>query len=142
MTRLFEQDGISFHYPEDWKLEREENENGWTVLLQSPQTAFVTVTLDTNLPPAEQMVQETLEALRSDYPALEAEPCIEPMAGEMAIGHNINFFSLDLTNTCYTRSFYTAAGTVLVLCQTNDLELEEYEPVFRALWKTMRAEVE
>jgi hypothetical protein len=140
MTRLFEQEGISFRYPADWKLEREENESGWTVSLQSPQTAFVVVTLDTNLPPVEQVVQESLEALRSEYPDLDAEPCIEPMAGEMAIGHNINFFSLDLTNTCFTRCFYSSAGTVLVLCQANDLELEEYEPVFRGIWKSMRVE--
>lgn len=140
MTRVFEKDGLSFRYPADWKLELEDNENGWTVLLQSPQTAFITVTLDTTLPPTEQVIQETMEALRSDYPALEAEPCIEPLAGEMAIGMNINFFSLDLPNTCYTRSFYSSAGTVLVLCQANDLELEDCEPIFRGLWKSMRME--
>ena len=50
-----------------------------------------------------------------------------------AVGHNIRFFSLDLTNTCWTRSFYSGRGTMLVLCQLNDLELEKYEPVLKAI---------
>ena len=33
----------------------------------------------------------------------------------MAVGHDINFFSLDLTNTCWTRSLYGDRGTLLVL---------------------------
>ena len=36
----------------------------------------------------------------------------------------------------------TDAGTVLVLCQTNDLELEEYEPVLRAICASLRVEEE
>ena len=58
----------------------------------------------------------------------------------MAVGHDIQFFSLDLTNTCWTRSFYSARGTVLVMCQTSDLELEKNEPVLRAICASLEAE--
>ena len=60
----------------------------------------------------------------------------------MARGHDISFFSLDLTNTCWTRSFYSGAGTVLVLCQANDLELDDYEPVLRAICASLEVEEE
>jgi hypothetical protein len=58
------------------------------------------------------------------------------------VGHDIRFFSLDLTNTCWTRSFYSARGTVLVLCQTNDLELETNEPVLRAICASLEVDDE
>ena len=124
----FADDGLRFQYPEDWLLEREDNETGWTVTVQSPGTAFLLVCLRTDMPAIEEVADAALAALREDYPDLEADDCIGSLAGQAAIGHVIRFFSLDLTNTCWTRSFYSAHGTYLVLWQVNDLELEESEP--------------
>jgi hypothetical protein len=140
MVAEFEEGGIRFRYPENWKLEREDNEAGWTVLVQSPQTAFLTVTLDEEMPSVDQMAETALAALREVYPDLEAEDCTDSLAGQPAVGHNIRFFSLDLTNTCWTRSFYGARGTVLVLCQANDLELDAHEPVLRAICASLELE--
>ena len=73
MARQFEEEGIRFRYPEDWQLEREETESGWTVTLQSPSpgTAFLLLSYDGDMPTPEEMLESTLEALRSDYPDLE-----------------------------------------------------------------------
>ena len=35
MPRDFAEDGVSFSYPDDWRLEREEAEDGWTVTVRS-----------------------------------------------------------------------------------------------------------
>jgi hypothetical protein len=129
----FEQDGIGFRYPENWLFQREESESGWTVSVQSPQTAFFMLTYDDEMPQQELMAETALEALRSEYPELEAEESFESIAGQPAIGHDIRFFSFDLTNTCWTRSFYSGHGTVLALWQANDLELDEVEPIFQAI---------
>jgi hypothetical protein len=141
MASLFERDGISFRYPETWRLEREANDGGWTVTLQSPGTAFLTLTLDESMPAAEEMAEAALAALREEYPTIEAEAQVERLAGgQMALGHDINFISLDLTNTCWTRSFCSETGTVLVLCQSSDLELEQYGPVLRAVCASLTVE--
>jgi hypothetical protein len=140
VTKQFRQDGVSFDYPANWTLERESAEDGWTVTVQSPGTAFAMIRLDPTLPPTEQVAQTALDALRADYEELEAEPCVEMLAGEMAIGHDINFFALDLSNTCWTRCIYAAAGTLLVLCQVSDLEQVEYEPVLRAICQSLQAD--
>ncbi len=140
MTATHEEDGIRFQYPADWKMEREESESGWSVLLQSPGTAFVIITLLEDMPPIEQVLQQTLDTLRDDYPALDFEAGIATLAGQMAIGHDIQFFAFDLTNTCFTRCFQSDQGTVLVLAQTSDLELDEVEPIFRAIWASLSVE--
>ena len=140
MAAQFDEGGIRFRYPENWRLEREENDTGWTISLQSPGTAFMMVCLREDMPTPDQVAEAALDALREDYPELEADDCVDNLAGQPAIGHDIRFISLDLTNTCWTRSFYSSEGTVLVLCQANDLELEEHEPVLRAICKSLQVE--
>ena len=142
MAERFESNGICFLYPENWRLEREETDTGWTVLLQSPDTAFFLLSLDEDGPDSEHVVNTALEALREDYEDLEADECVDSLAGQPAVGHDIRFTSLDLTNTCWTRSFYCADGTVLVMCQLNDLELEQHEPVLRAICASLKLEDE
>ena len=140
MAEQFKEGGIRFQYPENWRLEREDNDSGWTVSLQSPDTAFLMVCLREDMPTPDQMAGAALDALREEYPDLEAEDCVDSLAGQPAVGHDIRFFSFDLTNTCWTRSLYTDSGTLLVLCQANDLELEEYEPVLRAICSSLEVE--
>lgn len=142
MAALFEEEGVQFQYPENWKLEREDSENGWTVALQSPGTAFLVLSLDAEMPEMEVMAKTALDALRGEYEDLEADDCVESVAGQPAVGYDVRFFSLDLTNSCWIRSFYTAVGTVLVMWQMNDLEFEQYEQVMRAVCASLKVEEE
>jgi hypothetical protein len=140
MTGYYRADGISFQYPENWRLNREDGEDGWTVLLQSPGTAFLTLTYEHSGADAEEIADAVLAALQADYPVLEARSHVETLAGQMALGHDIEFFSLDLTNTCWTRAFDAEDGVVLILCQCNDLELDEYGPILRAIRASLKLE--
>ena len=139
MSRVFREGSLSFRYPDNWQIEREDNDHGWTVSVYSPDTAFLTVCLDTDYPDSERVADTVLEALRSDYPELEADERAERVAGRWAVGHDISFFSFDLTNTCWTRSFDSPEGTVLVLCQVSDIDAED-EPVLRAICTSLRVE--
>jgi hypothetical protein len=140
MSKHFNEDGVSFSYPANWTLERENGEEGWSLSVQSPDTAFVIVCCDRGMPTTEDVVETALEALQTDYPDLEAEECRDVLAGQPAIGHNVQFISFDLTNTCWIRSFYSDAGTILVMCQTSDLEMEQNEPVLRAICASLAVE--
>lgn len=142
MSKLFRERGVSFRYPENWTLEREEADNGWTATVQSPGTAVAIVRLDEDMPDPQQVIETALEALRSEYPELEAEAQVDTLAGQMAVGHDIHFFSLDLTNTCWTRSLYTDDGTLLVMWQAADIDLDEYEPALKRLCASLKVEQE
>ena len=137
MLHRFEHLGVSFRYPAGWQLEREAVDDGWSISLQSPGTAFLLLRYDESMPTIEDMASTALQALETDYPELEANPCIEKLAGQMAVGHDIQFFHLDLTNTCWTRSFYSDSGTLLVLCQTSDLEADAYLPDLKAVCESL-----
>lgn len=140
MIGQFEEHGIRFSYPANWRLEREESDCGWTVSLQSPGTAFLLVSADEEMPHPEEMLRATVEAMRSEYPDLEIEDHVDTLAGQPAVGHNMQFTSFDLTNTCYVRSFYAGGATLLVFWQAADLDLEESEPVLRAICASLEVE--
>jgi hypothetical protein len=133
MPAHFHANGIAFLYPENWSLEQVDHETGWTATVQSPDTAFLTVTFDADVTDNTRLADAALAALREEYPDLEAEPRVETIAGQPSVGHDVRFFSFDLTNTAWIRSFRSEQGSVLVLCQFNDLEEETNEPVLRAI---------
>jgi len=140
MIHQFDEEGFRFRYPKQWKVEREESDTRWTVTVLSPETAFLMLTVDAEMPEVQDVLATALGALKEDYPDLEAEESEEKLAGQPAFGHEIRFFSLDYLNTCWTRSFYSTRGTVLVLCQTNDLE--KNEPILRAICASLEVEDE
>src|SRR5581483_8089488 len=115
MPARFSDGGIQFLYPENWRLEREDSEEGWTVSVHSPGTAFLLVCLREDQPNTDALLDTALEALREDYPNLESDECSDSLAGQPANGLDIRFISLDLTNTCWIRSFYSRCGTILVM---------------------------
>ena len=137
MPALFEGQGLRFSYPENWHLEEGQTEQGWSVTVQSPGTAFLLVNIQADRPSVQQVLDTALAALREDYADLEADTATERIAGRSARGHDIQFFSLDLVNSCWIRSFRAGDRTILILCQTNDLELETAEPVLRAIRASM-----
>ena len=140
MLAVFHEDGLSFQYPKNWQLQRDETNNGWTVSLQSPATAFVIISFDSDMPDPQDMADTALAALREEYPTLEADACVEDVAGQPACGNDIRFFSFDLTNTCWTRSFYCGQGTVLVMWQATDLDLEQVEPALKAICNSLKVD--
>src|SRR5207245_4530084 len=137
MVETFEDESIRFRDPENGRLEREDNDTGWTVVGQSPDTAFAMISLNDESPSVESMAETALTAMREDYPDLEADSCVDSLAGRPAVGYDIRFFSFDLTNTCWIRSFYSSRGTMVVMCQVTDLELETNEPVLRAIFASL-----
>jgi hypothetical protein len=140
MAAQFHRDGIRFMYPENWQMDRQDTDAGWTVSVQSPGTAFLLVSYDADMPEADLMADTALEALRSEYPSLESDKAVESLAGQPAVGHDVQFFSFDLTNTGWLRSFYSGSGTVLVMWQANDLELDRVGPVLRAICASIQVE--
>lgn len=134
MAAVFERSGVKFQFPENWAVETEDSDSGgWTVAVQSPVTAFVVVSLRTDGQTATEVADEALAALKAEYADAEAEAVVESLAGRPALGHDIDFLTLDTTTSCWTRCVDTADGPLLVLYQVSDFDRAINEPVLNAI---------
>jgi hypothetical protein len=125
MTETYDDHGIRFEYPATWEVEETDDGDVVTVALNAPDgLAFALVTLDDSRPAPAEMADEALQAMRDEYPGLDASPALETIAGHRAVGHDVEFISLDMTNTCAIRAFRTPRHSVLVFGQWSDVEEE------------------
>jgi hypothetical protein len=133
MVKQFEREGVRFQYPDNWTVETEDTDDGWNVSLQSPETAFFLLSAYPDEDDPSHVADRTLAAMREDYPQLEAEAVMDTIGGQPAIGHDMEFFAFDLTNSCWTRCLQGPDGCLLVLCQCTDQELDSQGAVLRAV---------
>src|SRR5262245_40358356 len=112
----FTRDGVTFSYPANWAAEADEGDDGaWTVTVTSPETAFVMVALRPDARDPADLADQTLDALKAEYKELDAENAVATVAGRMAIGHDIDFLTVDTAITARTRAIDTPAGPLLVM---------------------------
>jgi hypothetical protein len=138
MSDTFDERGIRFEYPEDWDLEVTDDGPVATVSLESPQgLAFALVRLDESRPDPVEVADEALEVMRAEYPGLDVSPARETIGGYPAVGHDIEFISLDMTNGCAIRCFRTERRTILVFGQWSDLEAGESEALLSEVRRTL-----
>ena len=133
MSQVFTKSGIRFEYPSNWKLETEDSDDGWTASVYSSATAFLMVSFHPDEDDPAHLADGALSVMKESYPDLESEMVVESLAGMPAVGHDVEFFALDLTNTCWIRSFAINAGCVLVMCQCTDEELPGNGMILRAV---------
>lgn len=138
MAETFDDHGVRFEYPENWELEVTEEDDLVTVALHAPDgLAFALVTLDESRPAPAEVADEALRAMRDEYPGLDATPALETIGGYPAVGHDVEFISLDLTNACSIRAFRTPRRTVLLFNQWSDVEGDETADVLSAIRRSV-----
>ncbi|MEM8865038.1 MAG: hypothetical protein AAGF31_05775 [Planctomycetota bacterium] len=138
MSALYDQHGVRFAYPENWTLEDPpDDEAELQVTVSSPETAFWSLSIYEGLRDIRSLLNEVLQAMQAEYPALEHDPADEAISGTMVAGYDLSFYCLDLTNTARIRVFHREGATCLLLCQAEDREFDEVEPVFDAMTATL-----
>jgi hypothetical protein len=138
----FTRDGISFSYPESWRADAEEGDGGWTVTLTSPETAFAVFSLRPDARDPADLADQTFDAIKSEYKELDADNAVQTIAGALAIGHDIDFMTMDTAIECRTRCLETPAGPLLVLCQSSELDRQRNDPILRAIVASLAIEEE
>ena len=133
MQQFFERDGIRFQYPNDWTYEIETEGDSWTASLQSPDTAFLVISYVPGVDDPTDLVDAAVAGLRAEYQTLDTEDAVDTIGGLPAVGVDINFVHLDLTNTCWVRSVQAADGALLVLAECADGELEDRGTILKAI---------
>ncbi|MEW4568872.1 hypothetical protein AB1L88_13490 [Tautonia sp. JC769] len=138
MTGRFDEHGIRFEYPADWNVEVDSDGEKTTVSVHSPNgVAFALVAIDETCPEPSEVAGQALDAMEQEYPDLDAFPVIESIDGHQAVGHEVEFMSLDATNSCSIRCYRTPRRTVLVFGQWSDLEGDGPADQIRSLRSTL-----
>lgn len=138
MIATYDRGGVSLAYPKNWTLEEDsDDEAKLNLTLSSPNTAFWTLIVYAEKIDLPHAVGQVIEALRAEYPDLEATDASEEVAGETLLGQDASFFCLDLTSTVRVRAYHRGEATYLILSQSEDRELEEVEPVFQAITQSL-----
>jgi hypothetical protein len=122
MSETYDDHGIRFQYPDGWEIEVTEDGSVTTVSFHAPEgLAFGLVTIDEDRPEPSDVADQALDAMREDYSTLDAVAAEETIGGHRAVGHDAEFISLDIANTCAIRCFDTNRRTVLLFTQAADL---------------------
>jgi hypothetical protein len=123
---LYEDHGVRFQYPSDWALEVSDDGPVTNVDLQHPEgIAFLVVRTDLSCPDPAEIADSVLEAMREEYPGLDASPVEETLRDQSATGHDVEFVSLDIASAATIRCFRTPRRTVLVFGQWSELGDED-----------------
>ena len=140
MLGVFDDLGIRFQYPANWEVEVSDDGSRTTIAVNEPGgTAFALISLDSDCPAPSEVADEALEAMRGEYPQLDAYPAREEIDGHPAVGHDVEFFTLDFLNACIIRCFRTSRRTVLVLEQWSEtVDGDGLGPVFEAVRKSFQ----
>jgi hypothetical protein len=120
-TQTFDDHGLRFDYPASWELEVTDHGPVVTVAVQDPGgLGFALITTDESRPDPADVADAALEAMREEYPDLDAAPAMETINEHCATGHNLEFFAMDMTNAATIRCFRTPRRTVLAFGQWSD----------------------
>ncbi len=128
--QVCDSDGVRFQYPDDWELTREPSGRDVTFHLQTPGTAFWSLTLLTSRPPAGDAVEAAVLAFREEYPEVDLYDGPELMLEGPAAGCELDFVYMDLVNSAVIRAESTSIFTALVIFQA---ETKEFETIQAAM---------
>lgn len=141
MPAVYERLGIRFEYPENWQLDEEEGQGAErAVSVFSPGGAFLSVIADAPEVDTRRLAEAALSAMQQEYEGLDFEEIEETIADFEAVGYDINFICLDLTNTAAVRAIRTDHATYLVFYQAEDREFDAIRHVFQAITMSLLRE--
>jgi len=137
----YDRSGVRLAYPENWKLEEDSDDEARLHLtVTSPNTAYWSLVVYSEVLDLGSVLDQTVAALRSVYPELETIDADERVADVALTGRDVHFFYLDLTSTVRVRALHRGASTYLILCQAEDREMEQVDGVFRAITQSLLAD--
>ncbi len=139
MTQLLDDHGIRLEYPDDWVTDVTRDGPRTILTLSEPGgAAFLLITLDTERTKPATLADEALAVMREEYPNLDAYPVLETIARHQAVGHDFEFFYLDLVNTGTIRAFRTPTRSILLFAQWSaPVEGDDLTETFRSIRQSL-----
>jgi hypothetical protein len=134
MPSLFDRPPVRFQYPDNWTLDVESgDQRPQTVTVSGPDGPFWSVSVHPADADLQSLAKEATEAMSEEYEEVESAAATETIGDFEAIGYDLNFYYLDLTNTAVVRCFRSPQGVYAVFYQAEDRDFERLSEVFQAI---------
>ena len=135
MTATYQNHGVQFIYPENWKLidQEDPDQRPCQIALESPSGGQWSVILFPTDRNPDEVLAEAVQALGDQYEDLEtsaAPPDFEPYPSTAVDGY---FYCLDFMVMARLRVIETAKYTLLVWFQAESRDFDTNHQVFRAI---------
>jgi hypothetical protein len=138
MAVVLEKFGVRVPYPENWVVE-EGRDAHWpdTVTVQSPGSAFWSLSVHEPSTETNELAAVVLNAIREEYKEVEAEAVHEVLTETDLYGFDLSFYCMDLVIQSRLRVFSAAGRKFMVLCQGEDREFDRMAAVFEAMTRSV-----
>ena len=132
--RRIESHGVEFSFPDFWEFSEEEADNGDVALtVAAVGTCFWTLRILRSSPSPDDVIRSCIDAFAEEYGEIDDYPATCRIAGEAAIGRELEFICLELVNSVGLYSVRTRRFTLLVWWQGTDHELLEVRPLLEQM---------
>jgi hypothetical protein len=135
--QTFQAHGVRFAYPDDWELSHEHQGQSLIVNLQTPGTAFWSLTLLEDCPPIEDVLEAAIAAFEDEYEDVDVYRHETSVADLPTVECDLDFVYLDLVNSASIRSIDVGDFTALVMYQAEGREFEDLQSDFEAVMASL-----
>jgi hypothetical protein len=133
----YDSHGVRFRYPEDWSLSHEHQGSSLVINLQTPGTAFWSLTLLADCPPVEDVLEAAIAAFEEEYGEVDVYRHDASTAELPTAACDLDFVYLDLVNSAAIRSILIGDYTALVMYQAEGREFEDLQADFDAVMASL-----
>lgn len=140
MPAVFQKHGVRFEYPTDWSVTEDATATEVCITVSNDTASFWSLTLFFDRPSAEDVAETVVRAFEDEYESVDVYPTNAEVGSVPAVGADLEFLALDLTNSAYVRVCRTARFTAVVLYQGTDHELACGLPELEAISSTIEFE--
>ncbi len=139
MVATYEGLGMKLLYPDNWQIDEATEESGAAgITLESPDGVFFSVNRYPQQDDPKYVLQQAVDAMRSEYSELEEDPLEDPDAWPSDASVELSFYYLDLLITTRILAIRDHQDVVLVQIQGESRDFDRLEPVFLAMMKSLR----
>ncbi len=129
----YQDQSITFDYPEGWELTREDGPEEYAISVEGPGTAMWIVNVNFSRPTADQLVDIAIQSLRSEYPTCDVYDADERICLLPTTSKDVDFFKYELVSRACLRACETENATILVIYQVSDNDAVELEEHLKAM---------
>lgn len=131
--QVYEKHGVRFEYPDGWELSVDDSDDQIAVTVEGPGTAFWTISLISERPPAEEIIDSALQCFEEEYGEIDVYESDERICLLPTVGLNLDLISLDIVSKVALRACETDEFSIFSMFQISEVEFDEFGPILQAM---------